>query len=209
MRRIAGLVDDMLILLILAVTAAHVADFLSAFEAADLKWISVPPAIAMDGAIARSGYLYRVYKGQKQRQWALMGLLFFSASSVVFNYGYYPREGASLFEGAALASLFPVAVALLAYLKGQKDVAEQARARKFGTRTKLIGTLSERERTILRTFGTDPHTSLAEVRRVLGVAKTTGAGLVKNLIVAGYLRREGRRVYVLEGTDRGGEHRKP
>lgn len=204
MNRIARLVDDILIVLILAVTVAHVADFLSTFEAPALKWMSVPQAIAMDGAIARSGYLYRVYRGRKQRQWALMGLLFFSACSVIFNYGYYTRQGASLFEGAALASLFPAAVALLAYLKGQKDVAEQARARKFGTKVIPSGTLTERERTILRTFRTKPQTSLAELGRVLGVSKTTAAGLVKNLIVAGRLRREGRHVCVVEPAKNGG-----
>ena len=179
-RRIAGLIADILILLILAVTVAHVADFLSTFEAPNLKWISVPQAIAMDGAIARSGYLYRVYKGQKQRQWALMGLLFFSACSMVFNYGYYTRQGASLLEGAALASLFPVAVALLAYLKGQKDVAEQARARMLGTKVRSARTLTERERTILRTFRTDSQTSwlnwvgfLVSLRqRLLGWSRT-------------------------------------
>jgi len=203
MRRIARLVDDILIVLILAVTVAHVADFLSTFEAPALKWMSVPQAIAMDGAIARSGYLYRVYRGRKQRQWALMGFLFFSACSVIFNYGYYTRQGASLFEGAALASLFPAAVALLAYLKGQKDVAEQARARKFGTKVRPTGTLTERERTMLRTFRTKPQTSLAELGKVLGVSKTTAGGLVKKLIIAGYLRREGRHVYVVEPAKNG------
>ena len=85
--RMTGLLDDILIVLILAVTVAHVSHFLAHFESPDLKWISIPQAIAMDGANTRSGYLYRIYKGQKQRQWALTGLLFFSACSVVFNYG--------------------------------------------------------------------------------------------------------------------------
>jgi TRAP-type uncharacterized transport system fused permease subunit len=124
-RRIAGLVDDILIVLILAVTVVHVADFLSTFEAPGFRWISVAQAIAVDGAIARFGYLYRVYTARKQRQWALTGLLFFSACSVVFNYGYYARQGARIFEGVALASLFPVAVALLAYL----TVSESRRSR--------------------------------------------------------------------------------
>ena len=60
--RITGLIDDLLIGLILAVTVAHVSHFLAQFESPGLQWISIPQAIAMDGAIARSGYLYRVYK---------------------------------------------------------------------------------------------------------------------------------------------------
>jgi len=197
MKRIAGLVDDILILLILAVTVAHVADFLSTFEAPNLKWISVPQAIAMDGAIARSGYLYRVYKGRRQRQWALIGLLFFSGCSVIFNYGYYTRQGASLFEGAALASLFPVAVALLAYLRGQRAVSESRRSQAYHLSSRSSRSLTKREMTIMAAFQNDSRTSLAQLGRELGVSKTTAMRLVNRLIADGYLKREGQEVHIL------------
>lgn len=94
-------------------------------------------------------------------------------------------------------------MALLAYLKGQKEVAEEARARKFGRKSISGRTPTERERTILRTFRTNLETSLAELGRVFGVSETTAAGLVKNLIIPGYLHREERHVYVVEPAKNG------
>jgi len=179
-----------------------VADFLSTFEAPNLKWISVPQAIAMDGAIARSGYLYRVYKGQKQRQWALMGLFFFSACSMVFNYGYYTRQGASLFEGAALASLFPMAVALLAYLRGQKVVSDLGRSQAYHRSSPSSHSLTKREVTIMTALQKDPRTSLAQLGRELGVSKTTAMRLVNRLITEGYLKRDGQEVHIIEPASR-------
>ena len=198
MKRIRVSVDDMLILLILAVTIAHVADFLSQFEAHNLRWVSIPQAIAIDGAIARSGYLYRVYTGRRQRQWALIGLLFFSACSVVFNYGYYIRHGAQFIEGAALASLFPVAVALLAYLRGQRAVSESRHSQAYHRSSRSSRSLTKREMTIVSAFQEDPRTSLAQLGRKVGVSKTTAMRLVNRLIADGYLRREGQEVHVLK-----------
>ena len=197
MKRIGISIDDMLILLILAVTIAPVADFLSHFEAHNLRWVSIPQAIAIDGAIARSGYLYRVYTGRRQRQWALMGLLFFSVCSVVFNYGYYIRHGAQFLEGAALASLFPVAVALLAYLRGQRTVSESRRSQGYHRSSRSSRSLTKREMTIVTAFQKDPRTSLAQLGRELGVSKTTAMRLVNRLIADGYLRREGQEVHIL------------
>ena len=197
MKRIRVSIDDMLILLILAVTVAHVADFLSYFEAHNLRWVSIPQAIAIDGAIARSGYLYRVYTGRKQRRWALVGLLFFSACSVVFNYGYYIRHGAQFLEGAALASLFPVAVALLAYLRGQRAVWNLRRSQAYHRSSPSSRSLTKREVTIVTAFQKDPRTSLAQLARELGVSKTTAMRLVNRLIADGYLKREGQEVHIL------------
>jgi len=187
----------MLILLILAVTIAHVADFLSHFEAHNLRWVSIPQAIAIDGAIARSGYLYRVYTGRRQRRWALIGLLFFSGCSVIFNYGYYMRHGARFVEGAALASLFPVAVALLAYLRGQRAVSESRRSQAYHRSSRSSRSLTKREMTIMAAFQNDPRTSLARLGRKVGVSKTTAMRLVNRLIADGCLRREGQEVHVL------------
>lgn len=200
--RITGLIDDLLIGLMLAVTVAHVSHFLGHFESPGLKWISIPQAIAMDGAIARSGYLYRIYKGQKQRQWALTGLLFFSACSVVFNYGYYIRQGAGALEGLALASLFPVAVALLSYLKGQKAVSDQRRATRSQPQHPTRS-LSDRDKTVIDKFESDPTMSLSVLGRDLRVSKTTASRLVSRLIAAGYLKRVGQEVHVQrEPSDR-------
>jgi len=207
-RRIAGLVDDILILLILTVTVAHVADFLSSFEAPSLRWISIPQAIVMDGAIARSGYLYRIYQGRKQRQWALTGLLFFSSCSVVFNYGYYSRQGATTFEAVTLASLFPVAVALLAYLKGQTAVSKSRRSTAFHRSSHSSRSLTKRERTIIATFRNDPRTSLAQLGREVGVSKTTAMRFVNRLIADGYLTREGQEVHILTAPPETPEHRR-
>jgi len=196
-KRISVSIDDTLILLILAVTIAHVADFLSYFEAHNLRWVSIPQAIAIDGAIARSGYLYRVYRGRRQRQWALTGLLFFSGCSVVFNYGYYVRHGAQFVEGVALALLFPVAVALLAYLRGQRTVSEATRSSTYHRSFRPSRSLKKRELTIMNAFQKDPRTSLAQLGRGLGVSKTTAMRLVNRLIADGYLRREGQEVHIL------------
>lgn len=197
MKRIGVSIDDILILLILAVTIAHVADFLSYFEAHNLRWVSIPQAIAIDGAIARSGYLYRVYTGRRQRRWALLGLLFFSACSVVFNYGYYIRHGAQFLEGAALASLFPVAVALLAYLRGQRAVSDLRRSQAYHRSSPSSRSLTKREVTIVTAFQNDPRTSLARLGLELRVSKTTAMRLVNRLIADGYLGREGQEVHVL------------
>ncbi len=202
MKRIGVSIDDVLILLILAVTMAHVADFLSYFEAHNLRWVSIPQAIAIDGAIARCGYLYRVYTGRRQRQWALIGVLFFSACSVVFNYGYYIRHGAQFVEGAALALLFPVAVALLAYLRGQRTVSESRRSQVYHRSSRSSRSLTKREVTIVRAFQEDPRTSLAQLGRELGISKTTAMRLVNRLIADGYPRREGQEVHILRPASR-------
>lgn len=164
--------------------------------------MSIPQAIAIDGAIARCGYLYRVYTGRRQRQWALIGVLFFSACSVVFNYGYYIRHGAQFVEGAALALLFPVAVALLAYLRGQRTVSESRRSQVYHRSSRSSRSLTKREVTIVRAFQEDPRTSLAQLGRELGISKTTAMRLVNRLIADGYPRREGQGVDILRPASR-------
>ncbi len=116
--RLAGLVDDALIYFMLGVTISHLASFPASFEAPELRWVALLQAIAIDGAIARCSFLYRRYAEPKRRRWALEGVLFFSAISLVFNFGYYADQGANLIEASTMAALFPTGVALLSFLKG-------------------------------------------------------------------------------------------
>ena len=66
----------------------------------------------------------RVHRRQEQLQWASISLLFLSACYAVFYCGYYAPHCVSIFEGAVLTSISPIAVALLAYLRGQRTVSE-------------------------------------------------------------------------------------
>ena len=93
---------------------------MASFEAPGLRWVSLLQAMAVDGVIARLSSLHRQYADPRRRRWALAGVLFFSAVSLVFNFGYYSDQGVQLIEAWAMAALFPTGVALLSYLKGQK-----------------------------------------------------------------------------------------
>lgn len=200
-KRLSGLVDDVLIYLMLGVTIAHLTSFPATFEAQELRWVAFLQAIAIDGAIARCSYLYHRYVQQKRRRWALAGILFFSINSLVFNFGYYSDQGANLIEASTMAALFPTGVALLSYLKGQKDLGVQTEP--VRSSNVLIGTgrrparLGERHRQALNLLTDDPTLSYRELGEMLGVSKSTAGNLVNGLIRDRYVQRNGRALEVI------------
>lgn len=207
MKRLTGWVDDILIFLMLGVTIAHLTSFLATFEAQELGWVAFLQAMAIDGAIARCSYLYRRYAEPGRRRWALVGILFFSVNSLVFNFRYYTDQGARLIEASAMAALFPIGVALLSYLKGQKDLDVQTQpvhsSNVLNGAGRRATRLDERQQKVLDILAEDPTLSYRQLGAMLGVSKSTAGNLVNELIRDGYLRRNGRAVEVV------GDHVRP
>jgi len=202
--------DDVLILLFLAVTASHLAHYLARFETEELKPISWVMAAAIDMAVARTSFYFRVYKGQKQKMWSLISLIFFSSCSCTFNINYYRSQGADLFSSLALALVFPAGVTLLSILRALRTVSEQAKEerqarKKSKERVKQAQAsrppLSDEQQHIIRLYRDDPGTSLATLASSLGVSKTTASRKVQTLINLEYLKRDGREVRIVERGD--------
>lgn len=201
MKRLTGWVDDILIFLMLGVTIAHLTSFLATFEAQELRWVAFLQAMAIDGAIARCSYLYHRYVEPRRRRWALAGILFFSTNSLIFNFRYYTDQGANLIEASAMAALFPTGVALLSYLKGQKDLDVQTQPVHSSNVLNGAGQhptpLDERQQKVLDTLAEYPTLSYRDLGELLGVSKSTAGNLVNELIRDGYLQRNGRAVEVM------------
>jgi hypothetical protein len=116
-------VDQLLIFFLLAVTVSQMGYYLASFQPAGLWWVGYLQAVAIDAAIWRSAWWYRRYRGKKQRRWALAGVVAFSLASGWYNFGFYTMQRATMAWALRLAmgAMLPAGVALLSFLKGQKD----------------------------------------------------------------------------------------
>ncbi len=133
-RRLGALLDDLLLIVLLAATVAHIAGFMQTYEAAWLWWAAWLQAFGIDLAILRASYLFKSYGAGKARQVALAAVVFFSACSAILNVAYYVRAGAHLIVAIPMAVFFPVAITLLSYLRGVRDVLDEQRARRLSGR---------------------------------------------------------------------------
>ena len=123
-------IDQWLIFFLLAVTISQMGYYLATFHPPYLGFIGYLQAVAVDLAIWRSAWWYRRYTGKKQRRWALVGVGVFALVSAWYNFGFYTlqRPAMHVAQRSLMAAVLPAGVALLSYLKGQKDES------KFGTR---------------------------------------------------------------------------
>ena len=121
-RRLAD-IDQLLIFFLLAVTVSQMGYYLATFHPPYLGFIGYLQAVAVDLAIWRSAWWYRRYTGKKQRRWALVGVAAFALVSAWYNFGFYTlqRPTMALWQRSLMAAVLPAGVALLSYLKGQKD----------------------------------------------------------------------------------------
>jgi len=122
LRRLAD-VDQFLIFFLLAVTINQMGHYLASFVPEGWEFVGYLQAAGVDLAIWRSAWWYRRYTGKKQRRWALVGVFLFAAVSTWYNQGYYHLQRQSLrwWEAWLMGAILPGGVALLSYLKGQKD----------------------------------------------------------------------------------------
>jgi len=123
-------IDQLLIFFLLIVTINQMGYYLASFAPPGFGFVGYLQAIAVDLAIWRSAWWYRRYRGKKQRRWALVGVVSFALVSAAYNFGFYTlqRPAMSLWQRSLMAAVLPAGVALLSYLKGQKDES------KFGVR---------------------------------------------------------------------------
>ena len=134
LRRLGQLLDDTLLVVLLAATVAHIAGFMQTYEASWLWWAAWLQAVGIDLAILRASYLYKVYGPGRARTVALTAVVFFSACSAILNMAYYIRAGAHVVVALPMAIFFPVAITLLSYLRGVRDVLDERRDRRLAGR---------------------------------------------------------------------------
>lgn len=133
-RRLGALLDDILLIVLLAATVAHIAGFMQTYEADWLWWAAWLQAFGIDLAILRASYLYKMYGAGKARQVALAAVVFFSTCSAILNVAYYVRAGAHITVAIPMAVFFPVAITLLSYLRGVRDVLDERRDKRLAGR---------------------------------------------------------------------------
>jgi len=136
-------VDQILIFFLLAVTVNQMGHFLARFEPDGLEFVGYLQAAGVDLAIWRSAWWFRRYRSKKQRRWAMTGVVLFALVSTWYNSGYYGIADSSLAPWTRwlMGAILPLGVALLSYLKGQKDESQ------FST-TKVSEAERQAERTI-------------------------------------------------------------
>lgn len=134
-------VDQLLIFFLLAVTVSQMGYYLASFQPWGLWWVGYVQAIAVDAAIWRSAWWYRRYRGKKQRRWALTGVVGFAVVSAWYNFGFYTMQRPAMPWSLRLAmgTVLPAGVALLSFLKGQKDESAFAVDRSKETVRELEG----------------------------------------------------------------------
>jgi len=134
LRRLGQLLDDTLLVVLLAATVAHIAGFMQTYEASWLWWAAWLQAAGIDLAILRASYLYKVYGPGRARTVALTAVVFFSTCSAILNMAYYIRAGAHVIVALPMAIFFPVAITILSYLRGVRDVLDERRDRRLAGR---------------------------------------------------------------------------
>jgi len=177
-RRLGALLDDLLLIVLLAATVAHIAGFMQTYEAAWLWWAAWLQAFGIDLAILRASYLYKTYGAGKARQVALAAVIFFSACSAILNVAYYVRAGAHIIVAIPMAVFFPVAITLLSYLRGVRDVLDDQRTRRLAGRT--LGHTEETHVATVRSVDTTGQTvseARTELKRRDGQLRTQGRTL--------------------------------
>lgn len=130
-RRLGALLDDILLLALLAATVAHIAGFMQQYEESWLWPAAWLQALAIDMAILRASYIYKVTPAAQARRVALIAVALFSAVSFLLNTAYYLQAGAHFIVAVPMAAFFPVAVTLLSYLRAVRDVVDDRRARRL------------------------------------------------------------------------------
>jgi hypothetical protein len=130
LKRLGQLLDDVLLITLLAATVAHIAGFMQAYEESWLWWAAWLQAVGIDLATLRASYLYKVSRPKQARVVALVAVAFFSACSAILNMAYYIRAGAHVVVALPMAVFFPVAIVMLSYLRGVRDVLDERRDRR-------------------------------------------------------------------------------
>lgn len=134
LRRLGQVLDDALLVTLLIATVAHIAGFMQVYEEPWLWWAAWLQAAGIDLAILRASYLYKTYGAGHARTVALTAVIFFSACSAVLNMAYYVRAGAHIVVAVPMAIFFPVAITILSYLRGVRDVQDERRDRRLAGR---------------------------------------------------------------------------
>jgi hypothetical protein len=115
-------IDQLLIFFLLGVTVSQMGHYLSTFSPPNMRFLGYLQALAIDAAIWRSAWWFRKYRGEKQRRFALVGVLVFTAVSWAYNSAYYNSQAEmTVVQAVLMGAVLPVGVALLSYLYGQKD----------------------------------------------------------------------------------------
>lgn len=134
LKRLGQALDDALLVLLLAATVSHIAGFMQVYEEPWLWWAAWLQAAGIDLAILRASYLYKTYGAGQARTVALAAVIFFAACSAVLNMAYYVRAGAHAVVALPMAVFFPVAITILSYLRGVRDVLDERRERRLAGR---------------------------------------------------------------------------
>ena len=116
-------IDQLLVFFLLAVTINQMGHYLAQYAFDGWEFAAYLQAAGIDLAIWRSAWWFRVYGGKKQRRWALVGVVVFSLVSAWYNRGFYAMRAPELpsWQPWLMGAVLPAGVALLSYLKGQKD----------------------------------------------------------------------------------------
>jgi len=119
-------IELLVIILVIAVSAGHIGNFLGGFERPNLFWLGYVQAVAIDAALAVCAYRMRL---KSQRAASLAGWLFFCGVSAILNAAYYHGAGASVPLAALLGAWAPAAGALLGWLKSTSDAHAERQAK--------------------------------------------------------------------------------
>ena len=110
----------------------------------------------------RASYLYKTYGAGQARTVALWAVVFFAACSAILNMAYYVQAGAHAVVAVPMAIFFPVAITILSYLRGVRDVLDERRERRLAGR--LAGQDAGRSETLAMDEQDGRHTEHEHVR---------------------------------------------
>lgn len=127
-------VDLTLIGLTMLVTVPRVGWWMARWEQADLWFVGYAAAVVFDLASLRLAYVWRRTGNRRSRLVTGFGFAFFAACSGVFQAFYLLSQSATLAEAGSLASIWPVALGILALHKAGQDEGQDRRAARSGTR---------------------------------------------------------------------------